>query len=188
MVTVYILLCGPRSANDAELYPVTIFPNLDRLPDPERQIFVVTFSDRPSPDAGPPAGRTHPRPRSIRRDRLTQSRKGHGPDGGRSLFAPSRLRVNPNKKPRIAAGPLLPRHCEERSDEAIQTDSEALLDCLATLAMTAQSSSRVRKAGANSGSGPPPLSGRSPRSRRGPRPPQSSRGSAIRGSASASQS
>jgi hypothetical protein len=28
------------------------------------------------------------------------------------------------------------RHCEERSDEAIQRASEAVLDCFATLAMT----------------------------------------------------
>jgi hypothetical protein len=31
------------------------------------------------------------------------------------------------------------RHCEEQSDEAIQSASEAVLDCFATLAMTSDS-------------------------------------------------
>jgi hypothetical protein len=36
------------------------------------------------------------------------------------------------------------RHCEERSDEAIQIAAEAALDCFASLAMTAA----VRRSGA----------------------------------------
>jgi hypothetical protein len=38
----------------------------------------------------------------------------------------------------MSAGIAIPRHCEERSDEAIQPGLSAALDCFASLAMTAQ--------------------------------------------------
>jgi hypothetical protein len=41
------------------------------------------------------------------------------------------------------------RHCEERSDEAIQRDSEAALDCFASLAMTDESIDSDHALGAN---------------------------------------
>src|SRR5262249_52816749 len=55
------------------------------------------------------------------------------------------------------------RHCEERSDEAIQGRAHQPLDCVASLAMTTISAARNKWTAARSLGSPPPA----PKARRG---------------------